>query len=330
MSFDDELRARMKDAANAAGHGADPAAASAYVAANAARAATQGAVTLKLIGGLGAVGLVAGAVLGATVLRAPADDAAAAAAGPAIEVRHGSTYDCPDGALVGELRSGDRVYVIARDESDTWSAVRDPRALSTVVWIPSAALEPDGERAEVPVMTCAEAGVSLGEVPTTTTAPVESTTTSTTVPGSSTTVAASTTTAASVVTTVPPTTVPPPITAPDTQQPTLQVQITSPAGNPPQIFDTSWPECVNDAQLVAFANDNRGVVAVTGTYAGLPGGPLNFTFSAGAWRATFGPFSGLTSGFYQDTSITVRARDAAGNLSNPIVVHVEVFETCVP
>jgi hypothetical protein len=202
--------------------------------------------------------------------------------------------------------------------------------LSTVVWIPSAALEPDGDRAEVPVMTCAEAAVSLGEVPTTTTAPGESTTTSTTVPGSSTTIAP-TTTAAAVVTTLPPTTVAP-TTAPDTQQPTLQVQITSPSaqpGQPPQIFDASWSECPNEAQLVVFANDNRGVVAVTGTYSGLPGSPLNFTFSAGAWRATFGPFSGLSSGFYQDTSITVRARDAAGNLSNPVVVTVEVFGTCV-
>ena len=327
MSFDDELRARMKDAANAAGQGADPAAASAYVAANAARAATQGAMTLKLIGGLGAVGLVAGAVLGATVLRAPSDDASAAAAGPAIEVRHGSTYDCPDGALVGELRSGDRVYVIARDESDVWSAVRDPRALNTVVWIPSAALEPDGERAEVPVMTCAEAAVSLGEVPTSTTVPLKSTTTSTTsttVPGSSTTVAP-TTTAATVVTTLPPTTVAPPTTAPDTQPPTLQVQ-----SDVDEINDLSWPTCVNEAQLTAFANDNRGVVAVTGTYAaGLPRSPLNFTFSAGAWRATFGPFSGLDPNQFPLVPVTVRARDAAGNLSNPIVVNIQVNGTCV-
>jgi hypothetical protein len=127
-----------------------------------------------------------------------------------------------------------------------------------------------------------------------------------------------------VVTTLPPTTVAPPTTAPDTQPPTLQVQST-----PGPIYDTSWPECVNDAQLTAFANDNRGVVAVTGTYSGLPGSPLNFTFSAGAWRATFGPFSGLASGYDQFIPITVRARDAAGNLSNPVVVSIEVIETCL-
>jgi|GEM_PF-2896445 len=322
MSFDDELRARMKDAAQAAGSGADPSAASAYVAANAARAATQGAAPLKLVGGLGAIGLVAGAVLGATVLR-PSDDGVAAAAGPAIEVSHGSTFDCPGGAVVGSLQSGDRVFVVARDEAGEWSAVRDPRALDVVVWIPAAALDPDGgATVDVPVRSCAEAAVSLGSVPSTTTTTVveSSSTTSTTVVEATTTVAA--TVASTVAPTVAPTT--PPTTAPDTQAPTLQV-----SSNQTEIYDTSWPECANEAQLSAFASDNRGVVAVTGTYSGLPGSPLTFSLSGGTWRANFGPFSGLAFDAEPVIAITVRARDAAGNLSNPVVVNVQVNGTCV-
>lgn len=288
--------------------------------------AGQAATSLKLVLGLGVAGLVGGAVLGATVLRGGSDADVAAAA--AIDVAHGATWDCPGGAVVGDLRSGDRVYVIGRDEAGEWSAIRDPRALGSVVWIPAASLEPDsGERANVPVRTCEQASVSLVAPPDTTAS--GSTTTTTTI-AATTTLApsdSSTTTAPTVPTTagptVPSTTAPPP--PPDTQKPSVQA-----SASEPEIYDVKWAgDCPTASTLTATATDNVGVVGVTGSFSGLAGSPIPFTLSGGSWRADFGPFAGLPTSSNQLVSISIVARDAAGNTSNPAVVTVRVWETCL-
>lgn len=77
------------------------------------------------------------------------------------------------------------------------------------------------------------------------------------------------------------------------------------------------------------ASDDIGVTSVTGTYSGLPGGPLAFSFQGGQWRATFGPFGGLAPSFGQNVTITIRARDAAGNQSAPAQTSVQVWGTCL-
>ncbi len=285
----------------------------------------QAATSLKLVLGLGVAGLVGGAVLGATVLRRGSDADVAAAA--AIDVAHGATWDCPGGAVVGDLRSGDRVYVIGRDEAGEWSAIRDPRALDSVVWVPAASLEPDSDdRADVPVRTCEQASVTLEAAPDTT---ASGSTTTTTI-AATTTLApsdSSTTTAPTVPTTasptVPSTTTAPP--QPDTQKPNVQA-----SASEPEIYDVKWAgDCPTTSTLTATATDNVGVVGVTGTFSGLAGSPITFTRSGGSWRADFGPFAGVPTGANQLVSISIVARDAAGNTSNPAVVTVRVWETCL-
>ena len=196
MSFDDELRNRMRSAAEHAGAAADPAAAAARVAAATSSSPAAGvAATLKIVGGLGLVGLVTGALLGATVLQPdPTVDASAVG----IDVRSGATFDCPGGSVVGTLRSGDRVFVVGRNDSGDWSALRQPDRIGIVVWVPAEALQPDTEPLDVPVVECTTSQVGVAAptdtepVPDTTDLPVADST----VPDSTSTDSTSTTTPA--------------------------------------------------------------------------------------------------------------------------------------
>jgi len=321
--FDAEVSERLRAAADAAGAGADPDAAAAAVEAAGSAAPP---VPLRLIAGLGAISLVVGVTLGATALRPGGDPAAALS----VDTTPGVTYDCPDGAEVGALRPGDRVFVIGRDEGGGWSAMRDPRDLASTVWLPTAALTPDpGSDRDVPVIEC-DRPVPLvvsdaDPIDSTTTLTTTSTTTSTTSPISTTlppstptTLPPSTTTTLppSTTTTLPPsttTTLPPSTTtttteAPDTVQPTINSAV---ASNP--VISSEAPCTPVTSQIVVDASDNVGVVSVSGTYSGLPDSPLSFSFSSGAWRATFGPFPGLDALYDENISITITAQDAAGN-----------------
>ena len=64
------------------------------------------------------------------------------------------------------------------------------------------------------------------------------------------------------------------------------------------------------------------------TYSGLPSSPINLSFSSGAWRGNFGQFAGLGPNFNQLTTITLTARDAAGNTASTNV-QVRVWGTCL-
>jgi hypothetical protein len=115
VTFDDELRRRLQQAADRAGEGTDPGAlAQAVSSAAAPGAGTGGAggTPWKLLGGLGASGLVVGGILGVTVLR-PDEGGADTTFGlrPA-----GSVFDCPEGSPVATIRSGDRVFAIGRTD----------------------------------------------------------------------------------------------------------------------------------------------------------------------------------------------------------------------
>lgn len=302
MSLDDELRRRLQQAADQAGAGTDPAALTHQV----TEQATVGArPPLRLLGAIGAVGLVAGGALGFTALQ-PADEAAAdRTVVVAEQIRRGGLYDCPDGAIVGDARPGDRLFAVGRLDDGSWLAVRAVDG-GDISWLPAAALATDDDR-ELPTLTCTETiAMNVGAADTTTT--TETSTTTTTVE--------TTTTTTTPPTTVPPTTIPvtvpptaPPTTLPpDTQQPSIQA-----SSNLSEIFDSSGPECENEAVLTAFVSDNVGVTAVTGTWSGPPGSPMAFTKGAGnTWTATFGPFTGVVPA-NQLITITITARDAAGN-----------------
>ena len=337
MSLDDELRRRLQAAADNAGAGANPAAVTDAVA---TKAAAGGRPPLRLIGGLGVAGVIVGGVIGFTALK-PAESAGASEV--IVQTQRYSLYDCPDGGLRGTALPGDRVFVTGRNEAGDWLELRDPRNQSNRAWVPAGAVDPDAV-ADVPVVPCnpAVAMVTGAATSTTTTTSVPETTTTTTAPETTTTIAATTvpvttpvTTKPTVPATVPPTappTVPPtipptipPTLPPDTQKPALG-QATASKGS---IYDTSWA-CDTTSVITVSAADNVGVSSVRGTWSGLPGSPKEFVKGKGnIWTMTFGPFSGLGSGFIQATQISIIARDAAGNQSNPATVSVTVYGTCL-
>ena len=299
MSIDDELRKRLKDAADQAGAGVNPAAL-----AQAAATTTPAAVLpMTLLAGLGAVGLIVGGALGFTALK-PADDNARI--GATVEVQQYSLYDCPGGAPTGIAYPGDRVYVTGRDDSGGWLEVRDPRNQGSTLWVPSVAVDPDNV-IDVPVRSCNEP-IELIAVDATTT----------------TTLLGDTTTTSPVATTTPPTT-----QAPDTQKPLLSKG----TRNPDEIWGINVDDCVDRSTITVQAVDNVAVTQVRGSYgAGLPGSPITFSHAAGnTWTATFGPLSGFDSLYSEDVVISIVARDAAGNTSTAttVTIHVWGSEMCL-
>jgi len=348
MSLDDELRRRMQAAADRAGAGVNPGAVAQTVA---AKAATGPRPSFRLIGGLGAVGVMVGGVIGFTALK-PTESAGATAV--IVETQRYSLYDCPDGGLRGTALPGDRVYVTGRNEAGDWLELRDPRNQSNRAWVPADAVDPDAI-VDVPVVQCNPTIELMASVATSSTTVVDTTTT-TAIPETTTTVAPTTvpvtvpittkptvpatapstappTVAPTVPSTVPstaPPTVPPtapPTLPPDTQKPTVGQA----AANPTKIYDSSWSaNCASSSVITVSAADNIGVTSVQGTWSGVAGSPKQFVKGAGTtWTLTFGPFSGLASGFNQAVQISIVARDAAGNASTPVNVAVTVNGTCL-
>ncbi len=112
--------------------------------------------------------------------------------------------------------------------------------------------------------------------------------------------------------------------APDTQRPGVQVST-----DVAEIYDNAYPTCDNEAVLTASATDNVGVTSVTGSWSGLPGSGAAFTKGSGTtWTLQFGPFSGLGFAYNQLVTVTVTARDAAGN-SQASTVQIRVYGECL-
>ncbi|HNJ97898.1 MAG TPA: hypothetical protein PLV13_07215 [Ilumatobacteraceae bacterium] len=166
-----EVLARLRIAAERAGAGSNAAALTRGARARFGRARTR--TPWRLYGVIAVLALVAGGVLGYTVLAPDRDD------GPSVSIttRLG-LYDCPDGAVVGQVGAGDRVLITGRDASGAWWRVRDPHDSLTERWAPVAALQPDrvdtetsgddAATADVPVVAC---GQPLTLAPPTTAAP---------------------------------------------------------------------------------------------------------------------------------------------------------------
>lgn len=338
MNTDDLLRDRLRTAADAAGAHAN--------AADALRLVNQGpppptaGPKLWLVSVVAVVALAAGTLAGATVLSpgAKADpraggngggDATALPASPngGPTLMAGTVYDCPGGAEVGKLRAGDRVYVVGRDESGSWAAIRDPQRIADVAWVEQSLLVPDGD-IDVETMRCTEptALVTPGASTTTTTTTAAPEAPSTTIaptpqPGNSTTTTrptGSTTPSTSTTTTT---------AAPDSQLPTVQA-----SASRYQIDPRSGAYCTatSTSVITVIASDNVGVTSVTATYAGLPGSPLTFTRAGGSetngtWTATFGPFTTTTA---RTVQITVTVRDANGNSADDTVT-IEYSGVCL-
>ena len=80
--------------------------------------------------------------------------------------------------------------------------------------------------------------------------------------------------------------------------------------------------------MSAVVTDNVGVTSVQATWSGLPGSGVQLTKSgASSWSGTFGPFGGaVPSGQSRTVTITLTARDAAGNSATRSVGPVQVFD----
>lgn len=81
--------------------------------------------------------------------------------------------DCREGQSVGSVIDGDSVYVMGKDASGDWVAIRRPGALAELAWLPIAFLESDEDLSTLPVTPCGPqdggATASLGDTSTTTT-----------------------------------------------------------------------------------------------------------------------------------------------------------------
>ena len=323
MSADDELRRRLSNAADRAGAGADPAAAAPAVA---AKAAQGGHVALRLLGGLGAAGLVAGAVLGLTVLK-PSASAPPLVSGAEVTGLDLAGFDCPHGSVVASLNAGDRVFVTGRSDDGSWLAIRDPRHTDRTVWVPAKAARRD-VATDLAVTPC-DTAVPVGTEPVGTT----STSTTTVAETTTTTAAPATTTKATVPHTVPRTTTTPP-TTPDTTKPTITAGQPI-AKNNVQVYGakSTSPACPKTAPLTVTATDDVGVTSVVGTWSTSSlsestSGTVTFALLGGVWTGQFGP-AGVTTLFPNTpVQINVVAKDAAGNASTPFTLQVLLAGQC--
>ena len=105
---------------------------------------------------------------------------------------------------------------------------------------------------------------------------------------------------------------PPPAPAPpkDTSKPTMG----TPTASPNPVYN------VNPVVISVSASDNIGVTSVLISWSGEFTGSSTMTLSSGVWKYTFTPPSIDVGG---DIVFTMRAKDAAGNLSNPVTVTVD-------
>jgi hypothetical protein len=228
-----------------------------------------------------------------------------------------SYFDCPGGSALDILIRGDRVFLTGKDASGGWVQVRHPFDASGRVWMHAAHVTADAV-VDLPVVPCD----TPVESTTSTSAPTDDSTTTSSLVASAPTTSVQGTTPATVQGTTPATTTSTP-QAPDSTAPVAS----SPGRSPDTIYDSSTPSanCPKTSTLTVTATDNVGVTSVTGTFSGLGGSPTAFSNAGGnSWAATFGPFSGLAAGYNSTITITIVARDAAGNTSNAVQTSVSV------
>lgn len=217
-----------------------------------------------------------------------------------------STFDCPAGAAVGDLHSGDRILATGRDDSGDWLEVRAPNDQGARVWVEARYVTPDGGTADLDVRSCDEEGevafAPNADVP-------AADTTTTTVAGAPKPGGGSSGGGGG--------------SGPaDTTGPT----ITSASVTPGEIWEQDGGGILcgtkpRQAAVAASATDPSGIASITASWTVGAGGPQNRNVPA-----TFGPFPYLTvpANTSATITITITARDSAGNASTTtrqVVVH---------
>ena len=192
---------------------------------------------------------------------------------------------CPGGPVVATLGAGTRVLTVQRSEDSAWLGVRNPNDVSDVLWLASTHLVIDQEQAAVSGLPVGEA---CPEVFVATPAPAPAPAPE---PGP----------------------VPPPAPAPGPPADTTKPTIGTPTANPNPVYN------LNPVVISVSAADNVGVNSVLISWSGQFTSSSTMTYSAGVWKYTFTP----TDAAGGDITFTLRAKDAAGNLSNPVSVVVD-------
>ena len=259
-------------------------ASSSAAAAGAGTAGTAGLASWVPWAALVVVGGIAGGVLGVSgALGRPVTVAPPVTAG-VVQTTEG--YDCPGGTAVASFTPNQRVFVRERSEDGSWVSVRDPLNGLRTVWVPIGVITVDDGQAppeSLVVGGCPEPVVVLTALEQ---APVEPAPQQ---PG-------------------PPAPPPPPPPPPvgDTTAPT----ISSATWSKPSI-GLSDP-----TTLTVAANDDTAVTGVAISWSGAQSGSAQMSASGSQWLYTF-TATPTASG---TITFRVQARDAAGNLSAPVLV----------
>ena len=229
-------------------------------------------------------------------------------------------HACPESGVIGELGSGDRVFLTGTDESGGWVQLRSPQSESARVWIPAEAVDPD-EAVDLPAATCAPGEFEMAMAGVTeTTEPDDDeevegddegeeveevdgeeveepgVTTTTAAPGPTTTTAPGATPTTAPATTAPPTTQAPTTTQPP--QPAPIIGQLSRSRN--QIWD-SWGG-LGQCSVSTPQNATTSVISITTNHAsgatmswnssptGISGSKPMSPGAGGTYTATLGPF----------------------------------------
>jgi hypothetical protein len=181
--------------------------------------------------------------------------------------------DCREGQPVGSVIDGDSVYVMGKDASGEWVAIRRPGALAELAWLPIAFLESDEDLSTLPVTPCGPqdggATAALGDTSTTTT---EEPPGDTTIPPPDTTIPTETTLPPPDTTL--PTTPPPDTTLPPDTDPPIVVDLevlpeTIYPGAEPNACDNSPSTPIFGSAYATVVNET-GLLEVTLTWKYLP------------------------------------------------------------
>lgn len=257
----------------------------------------------RLVIGLVVAGVVTAGAVGVALGTSGAIDLFDDGAAPATVESGAVEYrSCPDGAVLGRLRGGDRVFLTGRDESGAWMEVRSPVDQVERVWVRADVVDPDAT-VDLPVAGCD--GEEL-----TATGPgvvVTTSTTSTTVEGEEPAPEETTTTTAAPGPT--PTQPPGPgPTTPTTQPPPPAPVIGSRSVSPAPMVERYMPDPGWCAGYEGGAETSTLTVSISGatsaTYSlSIGGGGVLASQGGGVWTAPVGPFSYPTVD--QDTTVTV-------------------------
>ena len=195
--------------------------------------------------------------------------------GPVALARTTPGYLCPSGPAIGELTRGERVLALSRNDDSSWISVRDPRNLSSTLWVPAGLVVVDADQGPVTDLPLGAPcpTVSLPPLPVEEAPPAPD-------PG--------------------PAPKPKPVPVADTIPPALSGAASA---SPHVCYNAYEPKTT---VVSVNATDNVGVTSVTATVNGSP--LAQASHSGNNWGFTFGPYG--TTG---DRIVVFTAKDAAGN-----------------